>query len=453
VTAWYTALLCLLFVLLGGALVELNHTLRLNVLQSDLQQQARKAAREPYRFDPFDDGVYTILYDSDGRILRGNLPQGMPGAEKLPFRGEGPREFAANGRTYHYEDRPVAEKDLMPRKKDKEGGPFRPLPPSPGRNYWVRSISTETAASKDAVTLIRTFLILMPCFILLAALGGYLIIKRGFRPVEVISATARRIGEEQDLSRRIELAPGKDELHQMAQTFNTMLDQIEASMEREKRFSSDVSHELRTPVAAIMAESEYAGTYVESVDEAKESFRTIHGQSKRMALLIQQLLELARLEKPDAVQKETIDWVHVTEDALQDYRLLYDQHGTTLTTKVLPDSALVLGNAVLLQRALGNLLDNALKFAHSSVSLTLEDRGRLYRLSVQDDGPGLRPEEAARVWDRFYQTDASRNHMKNRGMGLGLSFTALVMAIHGGKCSVVSTPGKGSTFLLELPKA
>ena len=271
--------------------------------------------------------------------------------------------------------------------------------------------------------------------------------------MEIISATARRIGEEQDLSRRIELAPGKDELHQMAQTFNTMLDRLEASLEREKRFSSDVSHELRTPVAAIMAESEYAGAYAESVDEAKESFRAIHSQGKRMALLIQQLLELARLEKPDAVQKELLDWARVTTDSLQDYRLLFRQKGISLTTGIPAGPAPVRGNAILLQRALGNLLDNALKFARSTVTLTLEDQGATYRLSVRDDGLGMRPEEMARVWDRFYQADASRSHRTHQGLGLGLSFTALVLSLHGGKYRVMSTPGQGSTFLLELPKA
>jgi two-component system, OmpR family, sensor histidine kinase ArlS len=110
VTAWYTALLCLLFVLLGGALVELNHTLRLNVLQSDLQQQARKAAREPYRFDPFDDGVYTILYDSDGRILRGNLPQGCPVQKSCLSAARGP------GSLLRTAARTIMKTGLLPKK-------------------------------------------------------------------------------------------------------------------------------------------------------------------------------------------------------------------------------------------------------------------------------------------------------------------------------------------------
>ena len=480
VTAWYTILLCLLFLLLGGAMVKINDTLRISLVQDTVRHQLGKAVKAPDRFDSFDDGIYTILYDKEGNVIRGQLPQGMPDAGQLPFQGEGPREFTANGRTFHYEDRPVEPRYLSRRMGPgmkggmggmgsmggmgpgmKDGmhhdlpdlsGTSSPSHPD-GTTYWIRSVTVESDSAKQAVLLVRSFLILMPFFILLAAVGGYRIIKRGFRPVEIISATARRIGEEQDLSRRIELAPGKDELHQMAQTFNTMLDRLEASLEREKRFSSDVSHELRTPVAAIMAESEYAGAYVESVDEAKESFRAIHSQGKRMALLIQQLLELARLEKPDAVQKELLDWARVTTDSLQDYRLLFRQKGISLTTGIPAGPAPVRGNAILLQRALGNLLDNALKFARSTVTLTLEDQGATYRLSVRDDGLGMRPEEMARVWDRFYQADASRSHRTHQGLGLGLSFTALVLSLHGGKYRVMSTPGQGSTFLLELPKA
>ena len=293
----------------------------------------------------------------------------------------------------------------------------------------------------------------MPFFILLAAVGGYRIIKRGFRPVEVISATARQIGEEQDLSRRIELAPGKDELHQMAGTFNTMLDRLEESMQREKQFSSDVSHELRTPVSAIMAESEYAGSYAESLDEAKESFRTIHAQSKKMSVMINELLELTRMEKPDAVRLEPLDLTQLLRDTLQDYRLLASQQDIRLTADLPDHAAPVRGHAILLQRAVGNLLDNALKFTRSTILLSLQEKQDSYVISVQDDGQGMAPDAVNKVWERFYQADASRNRKTNKGLGLGLSFVAQVLKIHHGKYHAASTPGKGSTFSLELPKS
>jgi two-component system sensor histidine kinase ArlS len=254
------------------------------------------------------------------------------------------------------------------------------------------------------------------------------------------------------LSRRIELAPGKDELHQMAQTFNAMLDQIEASMEREKRFSSDVSHELRTPVAAIMAESEYAGTYVESVDEAKESFRTIHGQSKRMSVMINQLLELARMDKTDAIKLEPVDLREVLQDTVQGYRLLASQNGINLTTDIPHKAAPIRGQALLLQRAVGNLLDNALKFTRSSIVLHLRETPDAYVIEVQDDGQGMTEDEVKKVWERFYQADSSRNRKTNKGLGLGLAFVAQVLRIHHGSYRAESALGKGSTFYLEIPK-
>lgn len=492
VTAWYTILLCLLFVLLGGAMVKMNDTLRISLMQDTVHHQLGKAVKTPDRFDAFDDGVYTILYDNEGNVIRGQLPQGMPDAAKLPYKGEGPREFSANGKTYHYEDRPV-EPRYLPRRmgpgmmNGRNGmggmgmgrgmGPMGPgmmggmhdehhdVPAasgqsgqsspygSAGKTYWIRSVTAESDSAKQAALLVRSFLILMPFFILLAAVGGYRIIKRGFRPVEVISATARQIGEEQDLSRRIELAPGKDELHQMAGTFNTMLDRLEESMQREKQFSSDVSHELRTPVSAIMAESEYAGSYAESLDEAKESFRTIHAQSKKMSVMINELLELTRMEKPDAVRLEPLDLTQLLRDTLQDYRLLASQQDIRLTAD-LPDHATpIRGHAILLQRAVGNLLDNALKFTRSAILLSLQEKQDSYVISVQDDGQGMAPDAVNKVWERFYQADASRNRKTNKGLGLGLSFVAQVLKIHHGKYHAASTPGKGSTFSLELPKS
>ncbi|HAY61765.1 MAG TPA: hypothetical protein DCY37_06765 [Acidaminococcaceae bacterium] len=483
VTAWYTILLCLLFLLLGGAMVKINDTLRISLMQDTVRHQLGKAVKAPDRFDPFDDGIYTILYDNEGNVIRGQLPQGMPDAGRLPFQGEGPREFTANGRTFHYEDRPVDPRYMFRRMgpgmmggmggMGRGMGPMGPGmtdgmhdvhhdtpatsgPASPsgtvGKTYWIRSVTAESDSAKQAALLVRSFLILMPFFILLAAVGGYRIIKRGFRPVEVISATARQIGEEQDLSRRIELAPGKDELHQMAGTFNNMLDRLEESMQREKQFSSDVSHELRTPVSAIMAESEYAGSYAESLDEAKESFRTIHAQSKKMSAMINELLELTRMEKPDAVRLEPLDLTQLLRDTLQDYRLLASQHGIRLTADLPDHTAPVRGQAVLLQRAVGNLLDNALKFTRTAIVLSLQEKGGYYLISVQDDGQGMSPDDVNKVWERFYQADASRNRKTNKGLGLGLSFTAQVLKIHHGRYHAASALGKGSTFSLELPK-
>ena len=280
-------------------------------------------------------------------------------------------------------------------------------------------------------------------------MGGYKIIKRGFQPVGVISATAQTIGETSDLSRRIDIGEGGDEIHQMAGSFNKMLDKIESSVEREKRFSADVSHELRTPVAVIMAESEYGRDCAADLAEAREGFASIHKQSQKMTALINQLLELARLGNADSIPRTELDFSKLVAETCADYQVLTDARKLTLTAKVEPGLQL-LGNAALLQRVLANYLDNALKFTRSKITVTLARAGGKLRLSVADDGAGLNEAELAKVWDRFYQTDASRNKETNNGLGLGLATVAAIAKLHGGRAWATSAPDRGSTFYLEV---
>ena len=270
-----------------------------------------------------------------------------------------------------------------------------------------------------------------------------------FRSVQAISEAARAIGETGDLSQRIPLGDGKDEIHQMGHTFNWMLAQLEEQLEREKHFTSDVSHELRTPTAVIMAESEYGKDYTETVAEAKEEFQHIFQQSRRMSRLINQLLELSRLDSRKDLVLGPVKLSQLVTETLEDYQKLPAAQNFAWKLQVKPDLT-VTGNDQLLARILGNYLDNALKFAKHTIQVSLcQEKGRVV-LAVSDDGPGIPPEDLPRIWNRLYQADPSRNKKQNLGLGLGLSFVAAAAKLQKAQAGVTSTLGKGSTFTLKF---
>jgi len=154
--------------------------------------------------------------------------------------------------------------------------------------------------------------------------GGYLIIRSSLKPVRDMTETAEAIAHSNDLSKRIYIEEGTDEVHKLGKIFNEMLETLENSSKRERQFSSDVSHELRTPISVVMAESEYGAKYTDSIEDAKESFEVIERQSKRMASMINQILELARLDSRLEIPKQEVKLSEKIKHTLEDYKILFD---------------------------------------------------------------------------------------------------------------------------------
>jgi signal transduction histidine kinase/cbb3-type cytochrome oxidase subunit 3 len=428
VTAWYTIFLTLIFVLVVGFAFKFSENFRMQAAAAALQKEVTNAAKHPDKFDDHEDDVYLSIYDNRHIKLRGKLPNGLP-PELPPQPSKGIQKFIQNNKEYWYYDVPVLQRN--------------------GDVSIMRGAMAMDKVNRRTDLILLGLLLGLPLFIIIAALGGYKIIKRGFQPVRTISATAQEIGETNDLSRRIDIGAGGDEIHQMASSFNTMLSRVETSVEREKRFSSDVSHELRTPVAVIMAESEYGRDCAASLEEAKEGFTSIHEQSKKMTILINQLLELARLGNTSTIAKASFDFSKLVQDTCHDYQILADAKKLTLNETIEP-ALTVNGNEALLQRILSNYLDNALKFSKTMITVTLQARQDKVLLCVADDGPGMEADTLKKIWERFYQTDASRNKKNNAGLGLGLATVRAIAKLHQGRAWAESTPGQGSQFYLEL---
>ena len=278
--------------------------------------------------------------------------------------------------------------------------------------------------------------------------GGYLIIRSSLKPVRDMTETAEAIAQSNDLSKRINIEEGTDEVHKLGKVFNEMLESLENSSKRERQFSSDVSHELRTPISVIMAESEYGAKYTDSVDDAKESFEVIERQSKRMTSMINQILELSRLDSRLEIPKEEINLSERIKNTLEDYKILFDNKNIKLSTTIEEDIYLS-ANEALIMRMIDNLLSNALKYAETEVTVCLAKRNRII-FEVADDGIGISDEEKVNIWNRFYKVDKSRTTTEDNSSGLGLSITKKIVELHDGKIAVLDNKPKGTRFVVNL---
>ena len=315
---------------------------------------------------------------------------------------------------------------------------------------WVRSIAAADAFNSTLGTLGKTALLVLPVFVVLAAVCGYLLTRRAFAPVRQITQTAREIGEGGDLSRRIGLTGRKDEIHTLAAEFDAMFARLEQAFDREKQFTDDASHELRTPTAVILSQSEYALENTQPQGETRAALESIHTQAARMAALLSQLLMLARADKGrQVVQREPVDLSELVEMVAETEAEQAEARNITVQTALEP-GVTVQGDETLLMRLLINLTENAIRYGRpgGQVKLTLRRQDGEVVGTVEDDGIGIAPEDLDKIWQRFWQADPARS---GGGAGLGLSMVRWIAGAHGGRVTVQSEPGKGSIFTFFLP--
>jgi two-component system OmpR family sensor kinase len=301
------------------------------------------------------------------------------------------------------------------------------------------------------------------------ALVGVSVVRTALRPLGEIEVTAAAIGRG-DLGRRVPDHHPGTEMGRLSRALNAMLEQVErafraqarsearsrSSEQRMRRFVADASHELRTPLTSIrgFAELHRQGAVTEP-DDVSDLLRRIEGEAERMGLLVDDLLLLARLDQQRPVEKAPVDVGELARQAVEAARAADPDRRITLDAPVSPLT--VEGDAARLHQVLANLLDNARTYspADSTVSVGVGDISQnghpFVAVEVTDRGQGLTPDQAARVFERFYRTDAARSRAQG-GTGLGLSIVAAITEAHGGTVEVDSSPGEGSTFRVLLPR-
>ena len=283
-------------------------------------------------------------------------------------------------------------------------------------------------------------------------LAGYQIARRATRPVREIAATARHISSS-NLHERIQPDGYPAEFASLAATFNQMLDGLEESFDRISRFSADIAHDLRTPVNNIRGEAEVALARARTVDEYREVLGSCLEEAVRLSDLIGDLLFLARSESPLAhLHRETVDVTELLSGIREYYEAPAADRGVVLSTN-LPNQPVVADlDRTLLQRAVGNLVSNALAHtpAGRSVVLAASLEKHAVRIEVSDAGEGIPAEALPRVFDRFFRVDQSRSQASG-GTGLGLAIVQSIMVLHGGNVEIQSEVGQGTQVTLRVP--
>lgn len=369
------------------------------------------------------DGIYIALYNTKGALLYGENP-----VRDVPelFEGQLTVLGGANGEYYCY-GRSLAELGLP--------------------DLWLRGVVSKNQWNSQMSSITKNQLMVLPLMMAFALIGGYYVADRCLRPVREICQTADEISHGRDLSRRITLGEGKDELHDLADTFNDMFSRLQLSFQAERQFTSDASHELRTPASVIAAQCEYTLEKPRSQEEYVEALEVITRQSGRMNRLIGDMLELSRMER-NGLNRSEIDLSALVSDLSCDLSLLKER-GITLSSHVQPD-LMVVGDRERLMRLLSNLISNAYRYGreHGTILVELTEDEGFGVLKVRDDGIGIDPRDAEKIFDRFYQVDSARTE---QGAGLGLAMVKEIAELHGGSVGLESSPGEGSCFMVKIP--
>ena len=284
-------------------------------------------------------------------------------------------------------------------------------------------------------------LLIVPCYVILAAIGSKFLAKRALKPIRQITETAKKISEG-DLSKRIDGIVSDDEVGELADTFNKMLEELEVSFQRERQFTSDASHELRTPMTVITACTEDA-LYTDDPEIRNENIRVIQKENKRMTKMLSQLLMLSRgYEGRCHFQPEELGLYDMVESVSESLASMAETKSIQIHNQI-PENYMIYADQSLFTQLLVNLIENAIKYGNKegNIWVTLEKTETQHKLCVKDDGIGISEEDLPKIFERFYRADKARDR---NGSGLGLSIVKWIVALHGWEIFAESKLGEGT---------
>jgi two-component system OmpR family sensor kinase len=354
----------------------------------------------------------------------------------------------------------------------------------PGTLFVAQSLS-DLESTVSRLTLLLA--VIGAGAVLVLAGVGYVVVRASLRPLRRVEQTAAEIAAG-DLTQRVPVADPRTEIGQLSSALNTMLVEIEAafaaraaseaaarrsedqmrvsetaarrSEERMRRFIADASHELRTPLTSIRGFAElYRQGAAVADDDVRRLMTRVEDEAKRMGLLVEDLLMLARLDQQRPLAQSPVDLLALAADAVHDASAVDRSRRIALEVQNTDPPPIVIGDEPRLRQVLANLVGNALRHTPAGTPVTVtvgtgidERAAPVVRLAVVDQGPGMSDQDAARIFERFYRADESRSR-SDGGTGLGLAIVAALVARHGGTVAVQTAPGVGATFRVELPLA
>jgi heavy metal sensor kinase len=322
-----------------------------------------------------------------------------------------------------------------------------------GQNFTVTVAEDTSLLDGTLHYLLGILLLSLPVAALVSVAGGYFLAGRALSPISAMASKAWEISAE-SLSERLPVSNPDDELGRMATVFNDTLARLEASFERLRAFAANTSHELRTPLTAMRSVGEVALRRPLDAASARDVIGSMLEEVDRLTQLVECLLGLARAESSIAqTSREEIDFAAMASSVCELVRVLAEENGQHLSLDV-REPAAVCGDATTLRQALTNLLDNAIRYtpAHGHIKVRVGHNNKDGRcmVEVEDDGPGIAPEEQDRIFDRFYCAE-NGSYPKGRGTGLGLAIARSAVEANRGRLEYKSIAGGGSRFRMTFP--
>lgn len=326
-----------------------------------------------------------------------------------------------------------------------------PFQSSSGTRYLIETAISHRPISDLLRDLLVLLLVLTPVVVVVAGIGGYLLMSQPLKPVVSLTAKAERIGVG-ELGERLPVIPTRDELERLSHALNRMIGRLEDALDHNRRFSADVSHELRTPLTILRGELEHVIQLRGLQPEVSDSVGSALEEIERLANIVESLLAISRLDSGGAgIEYNLFDLNALARTTTEQMQLLASEKGISLTcSSTGPVQAI--GDETRIKQVLVNLLDNAIKYtrADGHVVVTFGAEENIAVLRVCDDGVGIPAESLPHVFERFYRAERARSRGVG-GFGLGLSLVDAVCRAHGGAVSIESIEGRGTTVTVRLP--
>ena len=285
--------------------------------------------------------------------------------------------------------------------------------------------------------------------VLLSGAVTYWLTGKALSPLRKMAGQMETI-QAQNLAQPVEVPGTEDEVAHLAKSFNAMLSRLEKSFKTQKRFSANAAHELRTPLAVIQARLDLLDRKSKELPgDCAESLEILAAQTERLSHLVEELLQMARLE---TVQKsDQISLPALLEEILCDLEEIAQKNGVKMIQH--PSEGELVGNDALLYRAIYNVIENSIKYNHTGGQVSVQsnvEKGQII-ITISDSGRGIPAEDQKQVFEPFFRVDKSRSHQIG-GCGLGLALTKAIIELHGGQIGIVSSSPKGTTIRIMLPR-
>ncbi|HEY6154748.1 MAG TPA: heavy metal sensor histidine kinase [Candidatus Udaeobacter sp.] len=319
--------------------------------------------------------------------------------------------------------------------------------PSKGEIYTVQVAQDRSSDEQVETNFAFLFIAVLIGGVVASALIAIIVTRRGLQPLRRMTGSLGRIGPDQ-LKERIGSAAWPRELQPLAIAFDQMLKRLDDSFTRLSQFSADLAHELRTPIANMLGEAQVALTRDRSAIEYREIIESTVAECERLSRIVDNLLFVARVDAArEPIARKRFDARAAAEKIADFYQTAADDHHVTITCS---GDGQIYADPDLFERAVGNLIDNALRFTakHGSINVEVAKHNSDFEVAVHDNGSGISAEHLPHVFDRFYRAESSRT---SDGAGLGLALVKSIVELHGGSATIGSELGRGTTVTLKFP--